>query len=162
MEIDQSPYFDVYPESFPEMSIDFDQFIMADFVTTFPDLPFITLLDEPFQELSPMDDTPPADDFALISTGVGEFNLVPESPLISISAEESPEVVDLIQDDLHQPEPLKSEESDLVVQNKRLKKTQKNAGGGCNRFGRKGTRRCEVCRSWRRKVQSSIFPADFY
>jgi hypothetical protein len=164
--MDQSPDFIMDIESFADVPIDLDQFILTDYVTTFDiDFPLnITLPEEPFQEISTMDDTATAADFAVIPTGVGEFNLVglPESPLITTSPEQSPEVIELIRGDFHQSTPILFEELDLTVKTKRLKKNQRNPGGGSNPYGRKGTRRCEVCRSWRRKVQPPIYPTDFY
>jgi hypothetical protein len=44
------------------------------------------------------------------------------------------------------------EEPLVVVMPKKERNQRERRGSGPNRFGRRGTRRCELCRHWRRKV----------
>jgi hypothetical protein len=52
------------------------------------------------------------------------------------------------------------EEALLVVKPKKERHKREHRIAGTNRFGRRGTRRCELCRHWRRKVCVSLTIAN--
>lgn len=71
-----------------------------------------------------------------------------EAQLIITSPTESADPIDII----YQFGSPVLKDSDLTDKSKRRRTERKFVYSGSNRFGRKGTIRCERCRHWRRKV----------
>ena len=86
---------------------------------------------------------------------ITENDLLQTSLISDISPGQTP---DRIEHDNTSPSTQGSpESSQLRSKHSRGRKERKTGTQGPNRYGRKGTKRCEVCRHWRRKVRMPLF-----
>jgi hypothetical protein len=105
------------------------------------------------QKITPLDDIT-ASDCIPMPPSSSESNSVPKFPLIAeVSPGERLDLIEPMQEDPGRSEPDNSAALRRTVKPRRGRKDQRMVFVGPNRFGRKGTIRCEVCRHWRRKVQ---------
>ena len=94
----------------------------------------------------------PLGDGILLSLTLNEQSPVSEKLISDIPPPQILTLTEMLTENNRGPDLLLTNESQLVTKNKRQRKVQKVVCAGPNRFGRKGTIRCEVCRHWRRKV----------
>jgi hypothetical protein len=100
--------------------------------------------------IPPVDVTPFDNATATDSSPVplSRSNSVDEAQLIITSPTESTDPIDIV----YQFGPPVLKDLDLTDKPKRRRTERRFSYSGSNRFGRKGTIRCERCRHWRRKV----------
>ena len=126
---------------------------LRQFSTDFNDVPNQSLFIDPPGDAMVVEDTTIIDS---IPIPPDQYNSTEEGQLIDISPNQSLYSIKLLQEIAHHFDQSVLGDLRFTDKPKRRRNDQKFVYLGSNRFGRKGTIRCERCRHWRRKVQLAL------